>query len=301
MSNWDDYRFLLALEDADSFAAAARSLGVSQPTVRRRLLDLEKHLDIKLLERTPEGHRLSEQGKRICDQARRLVEQTQFIELAARGVRDQSMSRVRVTASEGLAYVVLTPVIARMRRRNPEVAIDLLISNRAADLLRHEADLAVRLGDPKDEQLIGRRVGEVTFGLYASDDYLAGAPSLNTAKDLGRHEIIESTGEIAQLPQVVWLRDNASQSLVRYSSNSLLNQLHAVRHGLGLLAMPTYLAADVMNIRRVLAKEFNISICAWLLTNAQSKTNPAVRAVIDLMVDELIKHFLRVEQHCERS
>lgn len=269
-------------------------LNVSQPTVRRRLNELEKHLGVSLFDRMPEGHRLSEPGRRICDQARRLADQVEFTELTARSVKQDAPRRVRVTAAEGISFAILTPVIARMRRQAPNVAIDLVILNKPLDLTRQEADVAIRLGDPKDERLIGQCVGLVEFGLFGSEDYLADAPPLRSVADLANHQIIESTGDIAHLPQAAWLREAAQVTMVGYSANSLLNQMNALAHGLGLLAMPNYLATDMPNIRRVLGNEFSVSLDAWLLTSAQAKDGPGIRPVIDMLATEVRKRLGRM-------
>lgn len=295
MTNWDDYRFLVAVAEGGSFSAAARHLRVSQPTVRRRLLDLERNLGIQLFDKTSDGTRLSEFGERICAQARRLADQAEYIELTARGAAsEQESRRVRVTASEGISFAVLTPVIARIRRQQPNTAIDLIISNRSLDLLRREADIAVRVGDPGDDRLVGRRVGIVGFGLFGSEDYLADAPPLNDIGDLAQHHVIESTGEIAHLPQAVWLREAVRSSCPGYSANSLLNQMNALAHGLGLLAMPTYLAADMTNIRRVLTREFNIDLDAWLLTHSKAKERPETQTVADMLATEIRNRLGRI-------
>lgn len=295
MANWENYRYLVKLGDCGSLSSAARSLGVSQPTVRRRLRELEEDLGVALLDRIPDGHRLSQNGVRICLQARQLAERAELIELVARDVSIETFRRVRFSASEGIAFAILTPVVARLRQKHANIAIDLVISNAPIGLTAGDADIALRLGEPQDERLFGQRVGTARFGLYGGENYLAHAPPLNNLDDLAHHMIIESTGDIAHLPQAVWLRKMVSQSHIGYSANSLLNQMCALNHGMGLLSLPNYLAADLGGIRRVLSDDFNISLEVWLLTNEQVQQNRRMRATIDLVAKEVRGHLRRLE------
>jgi len=287
--NWDNCRFLAALETCGSFSAVARELRVSQPTVARRLSELEADLGVILFERLPDGVKLTAIGKRICQGAHLMDRQAAQIELEARDGDQLSSARVRLTVSEGIAFAFLTELIARFCREQQDIAVDLLISNRPANIVSHEADIAVRLGDPKDENLIGRRVAEVAFDIYGHDLYLAEHGSPSEAADLAAHKIIESTGEIANLPQAVWLRKLASGAGVAYSANSLVNQIRALTQGLGLLALPCYLAVDLVGIRRVAINQPSPTADIWLLTERTIREQPAVGALFAYLAAEIPK------------
>ncbi|MEM7507716.1 MAG: LysR family transcriptional regulator [Pseudomonadota bacterium] len=294
MTNWDDFRFLLAIEDTGSFSAAARKLEVSQPTVSRRILELERHLEVPLVDRLPEGVRLTPAGRRICGEARLLQHHAAQIELSARDASREDTARVRVTSSEGIAFAFLTQLIARFQERHPEIAVDLTIANRPADLLRREADIAVRLGNPAGESLVGRRLGTARFGLYGHDSYLAQFGVPEGPEDLSQHRVIEATGDIADLPQAVRLRRAAVGARVAYSTNSILNQLTALRQGIGLLALPAYLAQDAAQIRRVLPEAFDLQSDLWLLSERQAKDQPAIRVLLDYLAREIAQSLRRL-------
>lgn len=296
MANWDDYRYLLAVGEAGSFSAAARHLGVSQPTVSRRIVELERRLGVTLFERLPEGPKISSAGDRMVQQIRMLADQAASIELAAREGASAQMTRVRITASEGIAQALITPLIARFRSKNPDIGIDMNVSSRAADIRRSEADIAVRIGDPVDDNLIGRRVGDAFFGLYGHDTYLARTGSITSLDDLQEHTILESTGEIAHLPQAVWLRAQAHEAAIAYSSNSLLNQLGALQNGMGVMTLPTYLAAGLADLRRILARLYNPSADVWLLCERARKDDPSVRRVLDMFAHELPRLLERIAE-----
>ncbi|MEM7060818.1 MAG: LysR family transcriptional regulator [Pseudomonadota bacterium] len=296
MSNWDDYRYLLAVGEAGSFSAAARKLGVSQPTVSRRIVELERRLGVTLFERLPDGPRISSAGGRMVQHIKTLAEHAETIEMVAREGASAEMLRVKITASEGIAQALITPLIARFRDKNRDVGVDLNVTSRAADIRRSEADIAIRIGDPVDDNLIGRRVGATFFGLYGHDSYLARVGSPKTPQDLDDHSIIESTGEIAHLPQAVWLRAQANSSPISYSSNSLLNQLGALQSGMGLMTLPTYLAASLTDVRRVLNRHYNPSADVWLLSDRGRKDDPGVRRVLNMFSFELPRLLGRISE-----
>ncbi|MEL6962733.1 MAG: LysR family transcriptional regulator [Pseudomonadota bacterium] len=287
--NWDNYRFLVALEVCGSFSAVARELKVSQPTVARRLNELEDDLGVTLFERLPDGVTMTAIGKRICQCAHLMNRQATQIQMEARDGDQATSARVRLAASEGIAFAFLTQLIARFCRDQPDIGVDLQISNRPADILNREADIAVRLGDPKDENLIGRRVAEVAFDIYGHDLYLADHGSPSQAEDFAAHKIIESTGEIANLPQAIWLRNLAAGAGVAYSANSLVNQVRALTQGLGLLALPCYLAVDLVGIRRVAINQPSPTADIWLLTERRIRDQPAVGALFAYLASEIPK------------
>ncbi len=293
MTNWDDFRFLLAVAEAGSLSGAARSLKVTQPTVGRRITELERQLGLNLFDRVTEGYRLTDAGHRICAQARLMEMQAARIQIAARA-HDLGGERVCISASEGLSYAIVSTLMARFAAAHPDIGLDLIISNRAADILRHEAHIAVRMGDPNNDVLIGRKLGVARFGLFGHDAYLARVGFPERPEDLEEHSIIESTGDIATLPQAVWLRETARGARVSYSSNSIVNQTRALLEGVGLLSLPTYLAQDLVGVRRVLANSYNPDIDIWLLTERRLTTRPSVRTVLDFMATEIAASLRRI-------
>ena len=287
MTNWNDYRFLIATDTFGSLAAAAQRLGVSQPTVSRRIAALEQSLDVCLVERGVDGVRLSPAGRRICDEARRLERQVAEIEQQARSLDKVPSAPVRLTASEGVAQSLIVPVLSDLRVTHPDIAVDLLITNKIADLRRQVADVALRIGDPMDGSLLGRRLGQEHFALYAHEDYLTVRGTPARLSDLQHHAIIESKGEIAHLVQATALRDAACGAEIAYASNSLQNQVCALTAGLGILALPCYVAAGQANVRRILPDQFEITRDLWILASPQNIDHPPVRGVVDRVATKI--------------
>jgi len=186
MWDWTGLQYLLAVAETGNQSAAARRLGVSQPTVGRRLARLEADLDTRLHDSTPDGIVLTPAGERLLKHARRIEQEA----LAARrtiGGGDSALEgTVRISAIEALGITWLTPALARLHAIHPGIRIELLIENAAVNLLRREADIAVRLFRPAQDALVARHLGRHAMGLYASHAYLDAHGAPDTLDDLAR-------------------------------------------------------------------------------------------------------------------
>lgn len=248
---------------------------------------LAQALNVKLIDIHADGARLSEAGQLVCEQAGILEQQAAFIEMSARTLSEDNVVRVRLAASEGFSRAVLVPLLAELHATSPNILVDLMIGTKLA-LLRHdEADIAIRLGDPTDEALRGRKVGEVRFGLYAHQTYLAKAGAVSSADDLNAHAIIESTGEITDLPQARWLRNAAPGARVAFSASSVVNQIDVLAAGLGIVTLPTYLARELPGVQHLLKEEFAMTTDVWLLSQSNPKNPKVVRTVLDHLAREI--------------
>jgi DNA-binding transcriptional LysR family regulator len=277
----------LTVAESGSFTRAARSLGVTQPTFTRRVTEIETQLGYELFDRLTDGVRTTQAGAQICAQAHMMRAQADQIERAARGFVTES-ERVCVAAPEGLSYAVVTPVLSRFAQAHPDVGVDLLIANRPVDILRHEAHIAVRMGDPHSDYLIGRRAGVAQLGLFGHERYFAQHGYPESLACLTEHRIIESTGQLANIPQAVWLREQCRTSAVAYSSNSIVNQTRALSDRAGLLALPSFLAQDIPGIRRVLPNCYAETIDVWVLTDKSLRERKAVAALIAFLTKEIL-------------
>ena len=187
------------------------------------------------------------------------------------------------SAAEGVAAALVVPKLTELRASHPNIAVELIITNRPVNLRRREADIAVRLGDPRDDTLIGRKVGAVEFGLYAHNTLVDQFGLPKTEKDLARFPFIESSGEISHLPQANWLRLIMPPRMKSFTSNSILNQLEAFKAGLGILALPTYLTAFLSDPVRILPDDFVREVEIRLMYRSPVSERPGVRAVLDAL------------------
>jgi DNA-binding transcriptional LysR family regulator len=188
--DWSLARSFLAIADAGSLSAAARVSGSSQPTLSRHLAELEAALGQRLFHRLPKGLRLTDAGAALVPHARAMAKAASRLRLAALGREEQLHGSVRVTASRAVAAHLLPPTLAALRREEPGFQLDLVASDHLEDLLRGDADLALRMVRPEQPDVIARHIAELPIGLYAARSYLARHPAPTTLDDLQQHTFI---------------------------------------------------------------------------------------------------------------
>ena len=194
VASWDDVRFFLAIQRAGSLSAAAGPLNVTQPTCGRRLAALEASLGLRLFDRTPEGLRITTEGQSLLEAATQMEQGAQDFALRAT-VTDRDLEGVvRIATTELFACSFLTLALQQVREKHPGIRLELVLSNSETDLLRREADIAVRFGPeasrPKPETLVARRLGDEPFLLYGTDAYLRRRGAPVDPDDLSQHEVV---------------------------------------------------------------------------------------------------------------
>jgi len=172
--NWDDARILLALSRARNLSAAARALGISHTTVARRLAALERDLDLRLVDRTPDGPRLTAEATQLVRLAEQMEAAADAIQRRLAGRERLLEGNVRVTTTEALGARLLAAPLTELAARHPGLTVELVPEPRTLSLARREADIAVRLLRSRERSTVGRRVGRVAYAPYASPRYLAG-------------------------------------------------------------------------------------------------------------------------------
>ncbi len=282
--DWAALRDFLAVVEAGSLSAAARRLGLSQPTLTRRMAALEQRLRTELFRRTPRGLELTEAGEAVVAPARQMEQEARAIEVAITG-RDQALAgTVRLSSTEGLAIEWLTPELADFQSRHPAIELQLLVRNDLVDLLRREADIAVRLGRPKQADLVARKLGELEYGLVASSAYLERMGRPRSPEDLATHRGVSFDESLLQRGPGAWLEQQLAATRIAYRSNSLQVQLAAVAAGLGIGGQVPFVALRRPGIERVLP-ELSIAIEVWLVTHAGLRRSARIRAVFDFLVE----------------
>ena len=283
-AGWDLYRLFFAVAETGSVNRAAATLRMSQPTLSRRLGDLERHLGAPLFFRTPTGVRLTQEGEELfsCADA---VHAT-FASFQ-RGFRNRAGSRaslIKISATEGLTRHWLIPRVAGLRTRFPGLCVQIDASVQQQSLTQGDLDFVIRMGDPGESELVGRRMGEVAFGIFAAPGYLARRAPLTSLRDLCDHDLVGGTADVSAFKslgagdmalQRCWGAALATNAVARLYP--LAAQHAAVAEGLGLalLAAPF---AEAEGLVRVLPSE---GVCAdlWLLRRRESDLRPLTRDV----------------------
>lgn len=289
MFDWNDLRYLLAIAREGSTLSAAKALGVSQPTVQRRLAALEERIGRKLVEHHPTGYRLTELGKALYPHAVDVERSVEAFQRQLMSAGEELTGTLRVTCPEGMASRLLAPVIEAFRQKHPELRVDLIMTDRRLDLAKGEAEVALRIHEPGDDHLIARRIANSPWAVFASQSYIKRHGRPQRSEDLDQHAIIEFAGELADNHAARWLRSVAPKATIAIRGNSMLGVLAAVKSGAGLAPLPMLLGGSEDGLEPVLETIPEIDTKLYLVIHADLKRTPRVRAFCDFVVAEMAR------------
>ncbi len=282
--DWSWLRDFGVVAELGSLSEAARALGVSQPTLTRRMAALEEQLGAEVLRRGPRGIELTETGEAILAPIRRMRDEASAVGVAATG-RDAALEgTVRVSATEGFANYWCTPVLMDLQRAHPAIRIEIDVRNRNANLLRREADIAIRLLRPRQQELVARQVGDVAIGLYASTAYVERRGRPDSIDALADHACVGFDESIVDTDAGRWIERHAGPGRAVFRSTSLNTQLEAIRCGWGIGIAAVFIAEKVGGLERVLP-EVGHSLGVWLVTHPGLRRSARIRAVYDFLAE----------------
>lgn len=281
---WDLWRSFLAVLEHGSLSAAARALALTQPTVGRHVAALEARLGTALFTRSRHGLTPTARARALRPQARAMAAAAEALARAASGERDAARGVVRIAASEVVGTWVLPPLLAGLRARHPGLVFELALSNRNEDLLRHEADVAVRMARPTQQALVARRAGTVRVGLYAHRDYLAVHGTPRGLEDALGHALVGIDRDEARLAGLAMGGRVLAREHFAVRCDSDVAQLMAVKAGLGIGACHVALAAADPNLVRVLPALEVAAYEVWVVMHEDLRGTHRVRLVFDHLV-----------------
>ena len=281
--DWSLIRSFLAALERGSLLGAARALNSSQPTIGRHIAELETQLGVVLFERTGRGLLPSEMALRLADSARAM--ETSALQLARKVSVAQSgvSGTIRLTASQPVACVLLPPILARMRLALPEVQVELVVSNAVSNLLRREADIALRMVQPDQATLIARRIGKVSLGAYAHRDYLRRRGTPRSPAELAGHELVDydQSDVIRQgFAAFGWPREREDSGV---RTDDLIAYFEAVRAGLGVGFLADFVARTDSALVPLLPMLKIPALPMWLAVHREIRTSRRIRAVYDFL------------------
>jgi DNA-binding transcriptional LysR family regulator len=289
--DWSLYRSFLAVLQEGSLSGAARALGLTQPTVARHIGALEQGTGLELFVRSQQGLSPTEGALELKPYAESLAATTAAMMRAASGQGKTVKGTVRISASEIVGAEVLPPILAGLRERHPQLEIELVLSNTVDNLLRREADIAVRMVEPVHEALVIKRIGSVTLGWYAHRRYLERAGRPRTVDGLRKHSLI---GFDRETPEIRTMRERIQglQEAVHFAfrTDSDIAQLMAIRAGLGIGICQTALARRDPHLERVLPGVFQFKLGVWLAMHENLRSTPRCRAAFDELAAGLLSH-----------
>lgn len=286
--DWSLIRSFLAALDNGSLLGGARVLKTSQPTLGRHIVELESQLGVVLFERTGRGLVPTAMALQLAESARSM--ETGALQLARTltGAQAQTLGTVRITASQPVAVQLLPPLLARMRMVLPDIQVELVASNQVSNLLRREADIAVRMVRPDQGTLVAKKIGNVGVGAYAHRSYLARRSSLRQPTDLLQHDLIGSDTDMSILRGFEAMGYAVGPQAFALRTDDLVVQWQAVRAGLGIGFVADYMARSDPDVLRVLPGLLPIpALPMWLAVHREIRTNKRIRAVYDFLAEAL--------------
>ncbi len=294
--DWDKLRIFHAVADAGSLTHAGDSLHLSQSAVSRQIRSLEESLNTTLFHRHARGLILTEQGELLFDATRSM---NRRLEAAAARIRDSEeevFGELRVTTSTGFGTLWLAPRLPKLYEKYPELKIDLMLEERVLDLPMREADVAIRMKEPSQADLIRKRLMTIRMELYASRQYIEKNGTMTDFPEIAKHRLICQSPSSPQVTAGLGL----VQQLMTYDIPSLLTVnnyfgvLQGVINNLGIGVLPDYLTEDFPDLVRVMPDVASAEVPVFLAYPEELRQSKRIAAFRDFVQEEIIAHRKRV-------
>lgn len=286
--SWDHYRTFLAVLETGSLSAAARSLGLTQPTAGRHIEALEQAFGGPLFLRGPQGLLPTEKATAMHGHARSMAAMSASLARIASGDMEEVRGTVRISASEVISVEALPKILADLQEQYPGLEIELSASDLVEDLLNQEADIAVRMTTPRQAALLSRRIGVLSMGFFAHRLYLErhGVPTDLAA--LSGHRMIGFDRQLAYIREILKDRPSVARLRFQFRADSNLAQMAAIRAGVGIGVCQIALGKADPNLVEILPGQLDIGLETFVVMHESLKTTPRYRATFDALVAGLL-------------
>lgn len=285
--DWNQLKAFLETAEAGTLSAAARKLGLTQPTLSRQVAAIEQSMGVTLFERVGKAMALTPTGLELLEHARAMGAAAEALGLAATGRSQVVGGVVSVSATDVVAVHLLPPIVRRLRQQEPGIAIEVLSSNALSDLLRREADIAIRHVKPEQPELIARLIREASASFYASEDWVRTYGHPRSAEDAAHLPFVGSDRSGQYLG---YLRQHglhlSETNFSCYADHSVANW-SLVREGMGIGAMMDEIALSAPGIVRVLDEVPSVRFPIWLVSHRELRTSRRIRVVFEALAQGL--------------
>jgi DNA-binding transcriptional LysR family regulator len=282
---WDDLKYFLAFGRTGGMLAAAKALGVNQSTVQRRITELESRLGRRLVARHAGGYRLTALGQDLLPAAEQVETAALAFDRAVAASDNGLAGTIRVTTGVILAARLRhSKLIDMFHARHPGLRVALLTSDRFLDLAKGEADIAIRAGDPADETLVGRKIADAPWAIFASPSYVERHGAPRRVEDIERHFVVGCVGTIANYQSANWLRSVAPHATVAAGCDNWSGLVSAVKSGAGIAPLLAY--QEDSELVRVIDR-IDLLTPFYLLMHRDMQRTPRVRAFADFVASEI--------------
>ena len=288
--DWNLARAFLVTAEEGSLSAAARALGLTQPTLSRQVAGLEEELGVALFERIGRGLELTPSGAELLEHVRAMGDAAVTLKLTAAGQSNAIEGNICISATDLVTNLAMPVLVEKLRRLYPDITVELIASNTLSDLRRREADIAIRAMQPSEPDLIARKIGDITGHLYASEQYLEQIGVPQSPEDLGDANIICDKSEMV-INILAGCGIKLTERNFSITSESVITQWELVKRGLGIALLPDQLARMEPRFHKVLPDLQPFRGPLWLVVHKELRTSRRVRVVFDFLVEELLAWF----------
>ncbi|MCB1357898.1 MAG: LysR family transcriptional regulator [Maritimibacter sp.] len=285
--DWNRARAFLVTAEEGSLSAAARALGLAQPTLGRQVDALEDELGVVLFERVGRGLRLTPAGHALIDHVRAMGDAAARLSMSAYGQNESMAGAVVISASDLYAGLLLPPIIARIRAEQPSISIEIVAVNDASDLLRREADIAIRNFRPKEPDLVARKIREAHARLYGAPAYLETLGAINRPADLGRAGIIGLSDVEMYVGALNTLGLGVTTDNIALRCDNFLVMWAMVKQGLGLGMIDARIGDSDPDVALAYPDLAPLSFPVWLVAHREIHNSPRLRYVFDVLAEAL--------------
>ncbi len=282
--DWNQARAFLVTAEEGSLSAAARALGLTQPTLGRQVAGLEAELGVSLFERVGTSLTLTQTGLELLDHFRLMGDAANRISLAASGQSQTIEGNVTISATNLMATQILPPILKKIRELAPAIELDIVTTNELSDLRRREADIALRHARPEHPELIAKLIHETTAHPYAASSFLDAHGRPNQPADLADAQFVGFEHPERFLPTLNALGLPVTRQNCNINTASGTVSLELIRHGLGIGFLPREIAEDIPGVEQVLANVLPpIPVQTWLVAHRELHTSRRIRIVFDAL------------------
>ncbi|WP_223788839.1 LysR family transcriptional regulator [Marinicella meishanensis] len=285
--NWNHAKAFLKTVETGSLSAAAVDLGMTQPTLGRQVTALEEELGVVLFERVGRGLVLTPNGEQLLDHVRKMAQSADHLSMLASGQNENIAGKIIITATDVMAFHVLPSIIIALRRAEPELSVEVIASNSASDLLRREADIALRAFRPTEPELIGRKLRDDESYLYAANTYLQQLGNPDRPDQFSQANFLGFKDNQRYLETLRGWGFALHDGHFSVICESLIIHWQMVLEGAGVGVMAGAIGDHEPRVRRIVPTLPPFISELWLVTHRELKTNLRVRRVFDFLAHHL--------------
>lgn len=285
--DWSLIPSFIAVIEKGNLSQAAKSIQSSQPTISRHIYELEQQLETLLFDRTHKGLKPTIHAEKLYEIAKTMQQSAFDIERHSAATMTALSGKVRLTATQPVAYSLLMPVLAEFKQSHPSIDVELVVSNHMDNLLEREADIAIRMTRPTQMELTAKKLANLPIGFFAHIDYLHKHGEPKTLAELVNHQLIGDDKNHAIITGAKAYGWTLSSSDFRFRTDDLFAQWQAVKSGIGIGVVSQHLAVQEDKIMRVLADQFHYELPMWLTAHRELTSNAVMRVTFDFLSERL--------------